>query len=83
MYKHHMHKNLLTSRFNCSPKIFKVLGFEDDQMNEAINLGEFYFKGLESKFNLTQSKKLSIIQINIIDNYGNEDFTCLYRFKVF
>jgi len=87
-YEHAIKRNLLKhNHISCSPKVFRVFGYENEQSDESIALGRFDFKingHTETEFLFDRlTNKISVIQFNIEANHGNSNYTCLHRLKVF
>lgn len=87
-YEHLLRSNMLDeNQYSCSPKVFRVFGFVDEQSEESIALGKFSFEineSVETEFRFENVKnKISVIQFNIENNHGNSNYTCLHRLKVF
>lgn len=88
-YEHVLKNSILDeNQFTCSPKVFRVSGYEPDK-EEPIALGKFNFElsfdnfQTEFEFDKKLETEISVIKFAIEDNYGNSNYTCLHRLKVF
>lgn len=87
-YEHILRGNLLNeNQISCSPKVFRVFGYESEQSDESIPLGRFTFEindSTETQFLFDNVRHtISVIQFDIENNHGNSNYTCLHRLKVF
>ncbi|KAJ8664973.1 hypothetical protein QAD02_006635 [Eretmocerus hayati] len=76
----------LTGNINSAPKMFNVLGKVQDKY---VMIGTFMYKnnGLSSQmFQVKQSELTKTpfkrVMLDIVSNWGNAEYTCIYRFKV-
>ncbi|XP_011302592.1 SUN domain-containing protein 1 [Fopius arisanus] len=76
----------LTGNINSAPKEFYVLG---KFIDEYVEIGRFVYEILgppSQMFQITekgvQNRPIKHIMLRIISNWGNPDYTCIYRFKV-
>ncbi|GJQ72169.1 putative Sad1 / UNC-like C-terminal [Trypoxylus dichotomus] len=76
----------LLSDFTSCPRSFAVLGVEKPEDEMGIELGQFVFQNHTSlqNFNIEkkQNQEFQYIDLFILDNYGKEEYTCVYRFRV-
>uniref|UniRef100_A0A0K2TKA9 SUN domaincontaining protein 1like [Aplysia californica] n=1 Tax=Lepeophtheirus salmonis TaxID=72036 RepID=A0A0K2TKA9_LEPSM len=76
-----------TGNIDSAPKDFLVLGLKTEKDPEPVNLGKYTYSSTGDPlqtFNIENPAELSfdIIELNILSNHGNVNFTCLYRFRV-
>lgn len=85
----HIPKSLSPNgRIDSAPKDFVVLGLRGDKDPNPQELGQFtydqdgeplqYFSIMDPN----SDQIFSHIELKILNNHGNEDYTCLYRFRV-
>ncbi|KAK9722132.1 Sad1 / UNC-like C-terminal [Popillia japonica] len=76
----------LLSDFTSCPKTFAILGVEQPEDDEVIELGQFVFQNHTplQNFNIEKSlnQSFQVVELYILDNYGKEEYTCVYRFRV-
>jgi SUN domain-containing protein 1/2 len=78
-----------------TPKNFQILGCFDEICSKNELLGEFEFKigllfiiiyigkGFVQNFIINHIiRRFQIFKLKINSNYGNDDYTCLYRFRI-
>ena len=69
-----------------APKTFQVYGLEEEHDNDPSLLGEYlYDSGGEPLQFFTVERKDAVydmIQLKILSNHGNPNYTCIYRFRV-
>ncbi|XP_039216443.1 SUN domain-containing protein 1 isoform X2 [Crotalus tigris] len=83
----HIPKSLSpTGNITSAPKDFLVYGLENEYQEEGILLGQYtYDQDGEplQMFPVTISEKaFQIVELRIFSNWGNAEYTCLYRFRV-
>ncbi|CAB4066642.1 SUN1_2 [Lepeophtheirus salmonis] len=76
-----------TGNIDSAPKDFLVLGLKTEKDPEPVNWGKYTYSSTGDPlqtFNIENPAELSfdIIELNILSNHGNVNFTCLYRFRV-
>eukprot|EP00095_Tigriopus_kingsejongensis_P001273 snap_masked-scaffold149_size310270-processed-gene-2.12 protein:Tk01273 transcript:snap_masked-scaffold149_size310270-processed-gene-2.12-mRNA-1 annotation:"hypothetical protein CAPTEDRAFT_165965" len=77
-----------TDKLDSAPKDFQVLALKELHDPEPIHLGNFTYvlKGEESNqfFDATRiiEDTVKLIELRILSNHGNVNYTCLYRFRV-
>ena len=82
---------LISYNFTSCPKSFNVWGFHDEFDANPILLGNFMYQqsidfvkphiqNFPIKSKVTHS--INIVTLEILSNYGNIDYTCIYRFRV-
>ncbi|KAL3876673.1 hypothetical protein ACJMK2_034477 [Sinanodonta woodiana] len=83
----HIPKSLSpTGNIDSAPRDFTVLGLQGE-IGEGINLGNFSYNqdGKPMQFFPVQIKDppfFQLVELRILNNHGNLDYTCLYRFRV-
>ncbi|XP_022903480.1 SUN domain-containing protein 2-like isoform X2 [Onthophagus taurus] len=84
----HTHRNLISDNTSC-PRDFKVYGlkFDEDEVIEKSDLGTFtYVLNDDSLQNFEVEndsiESFELIELNVLNNYGNNEYTCIYRFRV-
>jgi len=84
----HIPKSVALLNTSSAPQNFSVfaLNHPDDIENE-VNLGNFTFteeNGSLQNFPVSSDnrRKYSYVELRVSSNWGNPDFTCLYRFRV-
>ncbi|KAF7989601.1 hypothetical protein HCN44_008275 [Aphidius gifuensis] len=83
----HISKSVsLTGTINSAPREFRILGKIDDKY---VVLGVFSYddEGTSSqnfplKNQIAESTPIKIVMLQVLSNYGNPDYTCVYRLKV-
>lgn len=84
----HMPKKLSTSgKIISAPKNFSVHALENETDTVGIFLGEYFYNAEDdSAIQFFQPKNnvsnVEYIQLRVLSNWGNPDYTCLYRFRV-
>ncbi|KAJ8963662.1 hypothetical protein NQ314_005453 [Rhamnusium bicolor] len=83
----HISKLLVPSgKIDSAPKDFEVYGLIDENDREPVKLGEYVYdyNGETLQFFPVQNEGhvFGIIEIRIVSNHGNPNYTCLYRFRV-
>ncbi|XP_075071290.1 SUN domain-containing protein 2-like [Mixophyes fleayi] len=73
--------------FSSAPRDFEVFGFNNEVDATGENLGQFTYDPiiqLIQSFRLRNkhAKKFRYVQLKIVNNWGNAEFTCIYRFRV-
>ena len=87
-YEHLLRSSILDeNQLTCSPKVFRVLGYEEGS-DEPILLGrydyEIRYDNVETEFVFENvDNKISVMQFNVEANHGNTNYTCLHKIKVF
>lgn len=87
-YEHLLRSSILDeNQLTCSPKVFRVLGYEEDS-SEPILIGRFDYEirydNVETEFVFENVKnKIAVMQFNVESNHGNRNYTCLHKIKVF
>lgn len=85
-YEHISRMLVPGGKTDSAPKEFQVLGMKNESDKEPVLLGEYVYdnngKPLQyfaaEKYGLT----FNIIELRILSNHGNPNYTCLYRFRV-
>ena len=84
----HIPKSMSPSgNIDSAPKDFVVFGLEaSDQDANPVNLGKFSYDDQGEPIQMFESvvtdKVFKFIELNILSNHGNVNYTCLYRFRV-
>ncbi|CAH1154390.1 unnamed protein product [Phaedon cochleariae] len=69
-----------------APKEFQVFGLKDEEDKEPLLLGEYVFdvEGEPLQFFEVQNGGgvFEIVELRVLSNNGNPNYTCLYRFRV-
>ncbi|XP_030747955.1 SUN domain-containing protein 1-like [Sitophilus oryzae] len=72
-----------------APKQFAVQGHVSDKDKSGTYLGRFTYNSMGKQHQIfqiekrhTDHKKFELVTLTILSNYGNEEFTCVYRFRV-
>ncbi|XP_066291555.1 SUN domain-containing protein 2-like isoform X3 [Branchiostoma lanceolatum] len=84
----HIPKSLSpTGQIDSAPKDFTVYGLEDETQAEGDLLGNYTYDdnaGALQYFpvQVTDVKSYPIVELRILSNHGNPDYTCIYRFRV-
>lgn len=73
-------------KIDSAPKEFEVYGLAEENDKEPVKLGEYIYDydGEPLQFFEVQNKghHFAIIEVRIVSNHGNPNYTCLYRFRV-
>ncbi|CAG5123377.1 unnamed protein product [Candidula unifasciata] len=77
----------LTGDISSAPKEFAVFGLVSERDTQGISLGNYTYKdnGTPIQFFPVQNTSKNIFQLvelRILSNHGNKDYTCIYRFRV-
>lgn len=85
-YEHIPVRNAPDGHINSAPKHFEVRGLDGENADDNWLLGEFdYNKSGDPiqffRFENTD-RPVEYIEFNVLDNHGNEEFTCMYRIRV-
>ncbi|KAJ0016314.1 hypothetical protein NQD34_014604, partial [Periophthalmus magnuspinnatus] len=84
----HLPKNLSpTESLHSAPKDFRVYGLREEEEEEGILLGTYeYDQDGESLQTYTTTEEnhepFQIILVKFLSNWGHEEYTCIYRFRV-
>ncbi|TRY72162.1 hypothetical protein TCAL_09050 [Tigriopus californicus] len=86
----HIPRNLTPNgRLDSAPKDFQVLGLRELHDQDPIQLGNFTYvlegesnQFFDSSLNLEEEMRLRFVELRILSNHGNMNYTCLYRFRV-
>ncbi|KAH3862071.1 SUN domain-containing protein 1-like isoform X1 [Dreissena polymorpha] len=85
----HIPKSLAPSgKIDSAPKEFTVLGLESEHDEHGLSLGNFTYSdnGKPIQFFPVQLKEeispFVLYELRILGNHGNEEYTCLYRFRI-
>eukprot|EP01114_Cavostelium_apophysatum_P009624 TRINITY_DN2283_c0_g1_i1.p1 TRINITY_DN2283_c0_g1~~TRINITY_DN2283_c0_g1_i1.p1 ORF type:complete len:631 (+),score=153.64 TRINITY_DN2283_c0_g1_i1:103-1995(+) len=82
----HISSALAFNMTSC-PKDFAVWGLQFESDTNRVLLGNYTYVidgGVETftAQNKDTTKKYPIVVLEVLSNYGNEDYTCVYRFRV-
>lgn len=84
----HVAKSLSpTGNISSAPREFNVYGLDDEQQEEGQLLGQYvYEEDGDSLQTFLVSDEVSsgfqIIEMRVLSNWGNPEYTCVYRFRV-
>ncbi|XP_078693108.1 uncharacterized protein LOC144922874 isoform X12 [Branchiostoma floridae x Branchiostoma belcheri] len=84
----HIPKSLSpTGQIDSAPKDFTVYGLEDETQAEGDLLGNYTYDDNAEPLQyfpvqVTDVKPYPIVELRILSNHGNPDYTCIYRFRV-
>ncbi|KAI8501106.1 Sad1 and UNC84 domain-containing protein [Branchiostoma belcheri] len=84
----HIPKSLSpTGQIDSAPKDFTVFGLEDETQAEGDLLGNYTYDDNAEPLQyfpvqVTDVKPYPIVELRILSNHGNPDYTCIYRFRV-
>ncbi|XP_035696228.1 SUN domain-containing protein 2-like isoform X3 [Branchiostoma floridae] len=84
----HIPKSLSpTGQIDSAPKDFTVYGLEDESQPEGDLLGNYTYDDNADPLQYfpvqaTDVKPYPIVELRILSNHGNPDYTCIYRFRV-
>lgn len=85
-YEHIPVRNAPDGHINSAPKHFEVRGLDGENADDNWLLGEFDYDrdGDPIQFFRFENtdRPLEYVEFNVLDNHGNEEFTCLYRIRV-
>eukprot|EP01137_Pigoraptor_chileana_P018310 Opistho-2@77589 len=79
--------SVLNTNVASTPKDFRVWGLANDCAQDGIFLGAFGFNisgPSRQQFHVesAHARAVNVIRLEILNNYGDDRFTCLYRFRV-
>ncbi|XP_034413890.1 SUN domain-containing protein 1-like isoform X2 [Cyclopterus lumpus] len=83
----HLPKALAPSggRLSSAPRDFSVYGLEDEGQQGGKLLGSFTYdeagEALQTFRVLGNDAAFQIIEVQVLSNWGHQDYTCLYRFR--
>ena len=84
----HIPKSLSPNgKIDSAPKDFLVLGLQQEKDEDVVELGQFTYDADGEPlqfFNVVRPSEgtFSYVELRILNNHGNSDYTCLYRFRV-
>lgn len=85
----HIPKSLAPSgEIDSAPKDFTVLGLESEYDDKGVSLGNYTYQdeGTPMQYFPVQlagsPKPFNLYELRILGNYGNQEYTCLYRFRI-
>lgn len=85
-YEHIPVRNAPDGHINSAPKHFEVRGLDGENADDNWLLGEFDYdkRGDPIQFFrfANTDRPVEYIEFNVLDNHGNEEFTCMYRIRV-
>ncbi|XP_017786879.1 PREDICTED: SUN domain-containing protein 2-like [Nicrophorus vespilloides] len=80
----HVRANLVKDRTS-APKDFKIIGFSDSDKEPQL-LGEFVYnidgQPVQTFKVSSLGKKFRYVELNVASNYGNQEYTCVYRIRI-
>ena len=85
----HIPKSLSPNgKIDSAPKDFIVLGLNEERDSNPTELGQYSYdqngeplQFFEITSNLDETA-FPLVELRILNNHGNKDYTCLYRFRV-
>lgn len=85
-YEHISKKLIANGKIDSAPKDFEVYGLKNETDKEPLLLGSFKydFDGEPLQFFTSVHSDLvfEMIELRVLSNHGNPNYTCLYRFRV-
>ena len=92
----HIPKSLSpTGKIDSAPKDFLVLGLQQERDTNPTELGQYSYdqngeplqffeieKNPSNSVPETEMQTFPYVEVRILNNHGNKDYTCLYRFRV-
>ncbi|XP_014670274.1 PREDICTED: uncharacterized protein LOC106811235 [Priapulus caudatus] len=84
----HIDKRLSpTGTIDSAPRDFQILGLKHAKVTEGVHLGTYRFDANAPPLQYfhvadPEVEAYPIIELRILSNHGNKDYTCLYRFRV-
>ncbi|XP_060116969.1 SUN domain-containing protein 1 isoform X8 [Heteronotia binoei] len=84
----HISKSLSPrGNIDSAPKDFAVYGLDDEYQEEGVLLGQYTYDQDGKSLQIFQAtdavdKAYQIVELKILSNWGNAEYTCLYRFRV-
>ena len=89
----HIPKSLSPNgKIDSAPKDFLVLGLLEERDSNPVELGQYsydkngeplqYFERIPSNNSPEMEMSFPFVELRILNNHGNKDYTCLYRFRV-
>lgn len=85
-YEHVSRDLVIDGNISSAPREFEVYGLKDEDDKEPLLLAHFKYDkdGEPLQFFSADSRGLAfqLVEIRIISNHGNPNYTCLYRFRV-
>lgn len=85
-YEHISKKLIANGRIDSAPKDFEVYGLRNETDKEPLLLGHFRydFNGEPLQFfaSAHYEQVFEMIELRVLSNHGNPNYTCLYRFRV-
>lgn len=85
-YEHISKKLIANGKIDSAPKDFEVYGLRNETDKDPVLLGSFRydFDGEPLQFFASVNSELvfDMIELRVLSNHGNPNYTCLYRFRV-
>lgn len=85
-YEHISRKLIANGRIDSAPKDFEVYGLRNETDTEPLLLGQYRYDydGEPLQFFASAHYELvfNMIELRVLSNHGNPNYTCLYRFRV-
>lgn len=73
-------------KIDSSPKNFEVYGLQNENDKNGIKLGsyryDYYGEPLQFFASENSNSTIQYVELRVISNHGNPNYTCLYRFRV-
>lgn len=85
-YEHISKKLIANGRIDSAPKDFEVYGLRNETEKEPLLLGHFRYdydgEPLQFFASAHYDQVFEMIELRVLSNHGNPNYTCLYRFRV-
>ncbi|XP_037039554.1 SUN domain-containing protein 2 isoform X2 [Bradysia coprophila] len=85
----HIPKSLAPSgKIDSAPKNFSVWGLESESDRDPVEFGKYTFleNGTSLQYFAVQNtdvdRSFNVVELRVESNHGNQNYTCLYRFRV-
>ena len=75
-------------KIDSAPKDFAVFGLTQEFDPKPVELGRFTYDNMGEPLqffdvgNVGDEMSFDFVELNILSNHGNANYTCLYRFRV-
>lgn len=85
-YEHISKKLIPNGKIDSAPKEFEVYGLRNESDKDPIKLGTYKYdidgESLQFFAAANHGVVLELIELRVLSNHGNPNYTCLYRFRV-
>lgn len=85
-YEHISKKLIANGKIDSAPKDFEIYGLRNETDKEAVLLGHFRYdydgESLQFFASVNSDLVFDMIELRVLSNHGNPNYTCLYRFRV-